>query len=60
MTKKKLLEVADRIVVISKRKKEQVGTPEEVFHNPANEFVINFFRKCKLISWKREDGKIKY
>ena len=36
------LEVADRIVVISKEKIEQVGTPEEVFHNPANEFVINF------------------
>ena len=28
------LEVADRIVVLSKGKIEQVGTPDEVFHNP--------------------------
>src|SRR5690606_38763632 len=30
------LEVADRIVVINEGRIEQVGTPESVFHNPAN------------------------
>ena len=33
------LEVANRIVVINKGKIEQIGTPEDVFHNPKNEFV---------------------
>ena len=30
------LEVADKIVVMNKGKIEQVGTPEEVYHNPAS------------------------
>lgn len=36
------LEVADRVVIMNKGKIEQVGTPDEVFHNPATEFVVNF------------------
>ena len=42
------LEVANRIVVINKGKIEQIGTPEEVFHNPKNEFVINFLGNVNL------------
>ena len=52
------LEVADRIVVISKGKIEQVGTPEEVFHNPANEFVINFLGNVNLFHGREEDGRL--
>lgn len=36
------LEVADRVVVMNQAKIEQVGTPEEVFHHPASEFVMDF------------------
>ncbi len=36
------LELADRVVVMNARRIEQVGTPEEVFHNPASAFVMNF------------------
>jgi len=36
------LEVADRIVVMNNARIEQVGTPEEVFHRPASEFVMRF------------------
>ncbi len=36
------LEVADRIVVMNNARIEQVGTPEEVFHKPASEFVMSF------------------
>lgn len=36
------LEVADRVVVMNQGRIEQVGTPNEVFHQPANEFVLNF------------------
>src|SRR6201991_147741 len=34
------LETADRVVVMNQAKIDQVGTPEEVFHKPASEFVI--------------------
>ncbi len=33
------LEVADRVVVMNRGRIEQVGSPDEVFHHPANEFV---------------------
>ena len=33
------MEVADRIVVIAKGTLEQIGTPREVYEQPANEFV---------------------
>src|SRR5207247_3412683 len=36
------LEVADRVVVMHRGNIEQYGTPEEVFHHPASEFVMNF------------------
>ena len=36
------LEVADRVVVMNEGHIEQVGTPTEVFHQPASEFVMDF------------------
>lgn len=36
------MEVADRIVVIAKGTLEQIGTPREVYEQPANEFVARF------------------
>ena len=36
------LEVADRIVVMNRGVIEQIGTPDEVFHHPASEFVMQF------------------
>ncbi len=54
------LEVADRIVVISKGKIEQIGTPEEVFHNPANEFVINFLGNVNLFHERKDNSEQKY
>jgi sulfate/thiosulfate transport system ATP-binding protein len=36
------LEVADRVAVMNAGRIEQVGTPNEVFHHPANEFVLSF------------------
>ncbi len=36
------LEVADRVVVMNAGCIEQVGTPEDVFQNPASAFVMNF------------------
>ncbi len=36
------MEVADRIVVMNNGRIEQVGTPEDVYHHPANAFVYDF------------------
>jgi sulfate transport system ATP-binding protein len=36
------LEVADSIVVLAGGVVEQVGTPDEIYDNPANEFVMGF------------------
>ncbi len=36
------LELADEIVVMHEGQVQQVGTPEEVYANPANEFVFGF------------------
>jgi sulfate/thiosulfate transport system ATP-binding protein len=51
------LEVADRIVVLNKGKIEQVGTPAEVYHRPANAFVLNFLGNVNLFHLRLEDGK---
>jgi sulfate transport system ATP-binding protein len=36
------MEVADEIVVINNGAIEQVGTPDELYDHPANDFVMNF------------------
>ncbi|HET7158019.1 MAG TPA: sulfate ABC transporter ATP-binding protein, partial [Burkholderiales bacterium] len=36
------LEVSDRVVVMNHAVIEQIGTPEQVFHHPATEFVMDF------------------
>lgn len=36
------LDVADRIAVMNKGRIEQIGTPEDVYDRPSNEFVMSF------------------
>ena len=36
------LELADRVPVMNEGRIEQIGTPDEVFHNPATKFVVKF------------------
>lgn len=36
------MEVADEIVVINEGRIEQVGTPDELYDRPANDFVMRF------------------
>jgi sulfate transport system ATP-binding protein len=42
------LEVADRVAVMNQGRLEQVGTPDEVYDNPANAFVYNFLGSVNL------------
>jgi sulfate/thiosulfate transport system ATP-binding protein len=52
------LELADRIVVMSQGRIEQVGTPEEVYHKPTNPFVMRFLGQVNLFHGRFEDGQI--
>jgi sulfate transport system ATP-binding protein len=36
------LEVSDEIVVINEGRVEQIGSPDELYDNPANDFVMGF------------------
>jgi ABC-type sugar transport system ATPase subunit len=52
--------LGDRIAVLDQGKLRQVGTPDEVYHRPANRFVAEFFgtQGMNLIEgvWKGADG----
>ena len=52
------LEVADRVVLMNHGKVEQAGTPEEVYHHPANAFVYNFLGNVNLFHSRVEEGKV--
>jgi sulfate/thiosulfate transport system ATP-binding protein len=49
------LELADRIVVMNQGKIEQVGAPDEVYHQPATPFVLSFLGEVNLFH-ARTDG----
>jgi sulfate transport system ATP-binding protein len=51
------LEVADRVVLMNEGRVEQVGTPEEVYHHPANAFVYNFLGNVNLFHSRVQEGK---
>jgi sulfate/thiosulfate transport system ATP-binding protein len=51
------LEVADRIVIMNQGRIEQTGTPDEVFHNPASEFVVTFLGNVNLFHGRVEAGR---
>lgn len=51
------LEVADRIVVMNQGRVEQMGTPDEVFHRPASEFVMDFLGHVNLFHGRVESGR---
>ena len=50
------LEVADRIVIMNQGRIEQTGTPDEVFHNPASEFVVTFLGNVNLFHGRAESN----
>ena len=53
------MEVSDRVVVMNNGRVEQVGTPEEVYHQPANGFIYDFLGNYnEFIGWKDENGGI--
>ncbi|MGQ9575177.1 MAG: sulfate/molybdate ABC transporter ATP-binding protein [Thermoguttaceae bacterium] len=54
------LELADRVVVMNEGRIEQIGTPDEVFHGPATEFVTTFLGQVNFFHGRVENGKLHF
>ncbi len=52
------LEVADRVVVINKGRIEQVGSPQEVWDQPASPFVYGFLGDVNLFHGRADNGSV--
>ena len=48
------LTMSDRIAVMNEGHVEQIGTPEEIYHQPASEFVAGFIGMANLLPAKVE------
>ncbi len=51
------LEVADRVVVMNEGRIEQIGSPEDVFHRPATQFVMEFLGQVNVFHGRVHQGK---
>ena len=50
------LEVADKVVVMNKGHIEQIGTPNEVYTQPATQFVYGFLGSANIFHGRIQDG----
>lgn len=50
------MEVSNRIVIISKGKMEQIGTPREIYEQPTNEFVARFIGVMNVLDVTVQGG----
>lgn len=50
------MEVSNRIVIFSRGRLEQIGTPREVYEEPANEFVARFIGVLNVLELEVRDG----
>ncbi len=50
------LEVADQVAVMNGGRIEQVGTPDEVYHQPASTFVYSFLGNVNLFHGRMDNG----
>ena len=51
------LMLSDRIVVMNKGKIEQIGTPEEIYEQPATRFVAEFIGWCSVLEGTARGGE---
>ncbi|PRD49726.1 sulfate/molybdate ABC transporter ATP-binding protein [Phyllobacterium myrsinacearum] len=52
------LELADRVVVMSQGKIEQIGTPDQVYDTPNSPFVYGFIGESSSLSVRIDDGEV--
>lgn len=50
-------EVADQVVVMNQGRVEQVGAPADVFHKPANDFVMRFLGHVNILEAHLDAGR---
>jgi sulfate transport system ATP-binding protein len=51
------MELADRVVLLNHGRVEQEGTPEEVYHQPSNPFVMEFIGQVNIFHGRIDDGE---
>ncbi len=51
------LTMSDKIVVMADGEIQQIGTPEEIYNEPANVFVADFIGESNIFNGVMEDGK---
>lgn len=55
------LTMSDKIVVMKNGEIQQVGTPEEIYNEPANRYVANFIGESNIINGiMQEDYKVRF
>jgi sulfate transport system ATP-binding protein len=54
------LELANRIVVMHEGRIEQIGTPDEIYHEPATSFVAGFVGSSNVLSGHVVDGHVQF
>jgi sulfate transport system ATP-binding protein len=52
------LELADRVVVMSEGRIEQIGTPDEIYDAPNSPFVFSFIGESSVLPVRVEQGKV--
>ncbi len=52
------LELADRVVVMSEGKIEQIGTPDEIYDEPNSPFVFSFIGESSSLPVRIEDDQV--
>src|SRR3546814_2331470 len=52
------LELADRVVVMSNGKVEQIDTPEKIYDQPATAFVADFMGNANRLQARFADGQV--
>jgi sulfate transport system ATP-binding protein len=54
------MELADRVVVMSQGRIEQVGTPDEIYDRPGSPFVFSFIGESSALTVTVERGRVVY
>ena len=52
------LEVSDRVAILRAGKIEQIGTPEEIYDQPASPFIYDFLGNVNLFRGRMKDGAV--
>ena len=50
--------MSDRVAILRDGKIEQIGTPDEIYDNPASPFVYDFLGNVNLFSGRVRDGSV--